>query len=369
MVRVVRAEFENTAYHRPPLKNEQAPQRNFLMLPRLLLTGFLFASATTGSAVDLHNHRPQFHWRVAPDGQKSLHDGDMPVAQFFAGYDDTAPTKGIARPISLHGLRLIPGGPLFIAKDESCGPLCLSWRKHLIFYMRIDELQVNDEDPVCFQLYVKSHDVGLRQDQPDQASYRPNSVVEESWLEVTYDPTLPSYVFDVKTRMTVQPGREKAMRARDFRGLEFADILPAECNAPLSRKHYHDYVYKGRDGTYYRLPHNKNKGPEKQGILYANGGTMAFLLEKQGNPVVELVGDTGLNSFSEICHAMYDVHFKFSQTKQNQLLKSGKPLNAHFRFYSITEQVGRKMLDQSIWDPKLKRPDNGALRTVADKMR
>ena len=198
--------------------------------------------------------------------------------------------------------------------------------------------------------------MGLRKDQPDQASYQPHNMVEESWLEVTYDPTLPSYVFDVKTKLTVQPGREQAVIARDFGGLEFGDILPAECNAPLARKRYHDYVYKGLEGTYYRLPHNKSKGPEKRDIRFANGGTMAFLLEQQGNPVTELVGDTGTNSFSEICHAMYDVHFKFSKKKQDKLLEAGKPLEAHFRVYSIAEDAGRKMLERSVWDPKLKLP-------------
>ena len=324
----------------------------------VVLLGFTAAAP----AVDLKTHKPQFHWKTGPGGAKWIYDGQMPVGELFAGYTDTRPTGGIARPISLHDLRLIPGGPLLIARGESCGPLCLSWRKHLIFYMQIDELKVDEKDPERFKLYVKSHDVGLRKDQPDRASYRPNNVVEETWLEVAYDPALPSYVYDVKTRMTVQPGREQAMSARDFGGLEFADILPAGCNVPVARKRYHDYVYKGRDGTYYRLPHDKNKGPEKRNILFANGGTMAFLLEQQGNPVVELVGDTGLDSFSEICHAMYDVHFKFSKEKQTELLKAGKPLEVHFRVYSIAEDAGRKMLDESIWDPKLKLPadDPGA---------
>lgn len=328
------------------------------MLRKSLLTvaAVLLGSAATAPAVDLQTHTPQFHWRTGSHGQKWLYDGEMPVGRLFAGYTGTKPMSGIGRPISLHNLRMIPGGPPFIANEESCGPLCLSWRKHLIFYMKIDELKANEEDPGRFRLYVKSHDVGLRQDQPDQVSYQPHNVVEESWLEVTYDRALPSYVFDVRTRLTVQPGREQAMSARDFGGLEFADILPAECNVPVAGKRYHDYVYKGRDGTYYRLPHNKNKGPEKRGILYASGGTMAFLLERQGNPVVELVDDTGLNSFTEICHAMYDVHFKFVKNKQDELLRAGKPLDVHFRVYSIAEQAGREMLDQSIWDPKLKLP-------------
>lgn len=320
------------------------------------MVAVLLGFATAAPAMDLQNYKPQFHWKTGAAGEQWLNDGGMSVGRLFAGYSAAKSMSGIARPISLHELRLIPGGPLFIAKGESCGPLCLSWRKHLIFYMTIDELKVNEEDPSRLRLYVRSRDMGLREDQPDQVSYQPNNVVEESWLEVTYDPALPSYVFDVRSRLTVQPGREQAMSLRDFGGLEFADVLPAECNVPVARKRYHDYVYKSRDGTYYRLPHNKNNGPEKRDIRYARGGTMAFLLESQGNPVVELVDDTGLNSFTEICHAMYDVHFKFSKNEQDELLKAGTPLDVHFRLCSIAEQAGREMLDRSVWDPKLKLP-------------
>jgi len=53
------------------------------------------------------------------------------------------------------------------------------------------------------------------------------------------------------------------------------------------------------------------------------------------------------------------VHFKLSREKQNELLAAGKPLEVHFRVYSIAEEAGREMLDRSVWDPKLKRPAPG----------
>ncbi|NOX56840.1 MAG: hypothetical protein GXP27_20850, partial [Planctomycetes bacterium] len=277
-----------------------------------ILAAFLVVTAAHAQTVDLANHVPRFTWRIMPDGGRWIYDGDLPVAQFFGGYRASGPMRGIARPISLHNLRLVPGGPPFIAKDEGCGPLCLSWRKHLIFYMQIDELSVDDSDSKRLRLHLKCHDIGLRNDQPNRRAYRPNNVMEETWLELTYDRRLPSYVFDVRSRLTVRPGRWQTMTGRDFGGLEFTDLLPAGCNAPLDRKLYRYYVYKSRSGAYYRLPHNKKRTPEKRGILYARDGTMAFLLEPHGNPVIELVGETGLNTFSEICHAMYDVHFKFS---------------------------------------------------------
>ncbi len=308
-------------------------------------------------APDLANHAPRFRWVTDSNGNHAIYDGSRHVADFYGGSDELT---GIGRPISLHNLRRIPGGPRAIRAGESCGPLCLSWRKHLIFYMKIDELAVNDDDPAILKLYVKSHDVGLRADRPNRDRYEPKNVVEQSWLELTYDPSRPSYVFDVRTRLDVQPGREQRMIDRDLRGLEFADILPGQCNVPLDRKQFHHYVYRGHDGGYYRLPHDKNRGPEKRDLRFCRGGTLAFLLDPHHNPVVELVGDTGLHTFSEICHAMYDVHFKFDKQQQLALLAAGEPLEAHFRFYSISEAAGRAMLTQADWDPKLSLP--GAMR-------
>ena len=63
---------------------------------------------------------------------------------------------------------------------------------------------------------------------------------------------------------------------------------------------------------------------------------------------------------------MYDVHFKFSKEKELELLGAGKPLEAHFRFYSISEEAGRKMLDQAVWDPKLQLPGARRLPLAVD---
>jgi len=326
------------------------------MMFLVLCSGTHMGLAGAVTAIDLKKHVPHFNWRTMPDGEKWIYDGDMPVAAFYAGTD---PIGGIGRPLALHNARLIPGGPLFIAPREGCGAIHLSWRKHLIYQPKIDEVRADDSDPRTFKLYVKSHDVQLRSDQPRQSAYKPNNVTEESWLELTYDPGLPSYVYDVRTMMTIHPGREKAMFERDFRGLEFGDILPAGMNAnypPYGDKRYQWYVYKGRDGRLYKLPQNHHVGPEKTNILYAENGFMAMLLEPDYNPVVQLVGESGLRAFSEICAAMYDVHFKFVRDKQMELVDAGKPLEIHWRAYSITEQDGRELLEQAVWDPRLDDP-------------
>ena len=307
--------------------------------------------------MDPESHVPRFRWQTANDGEGRILDGEMPVGAFYAGAD---PLGYTARPVCLHDLRLIPGGDAFIARGEGCGALCLSWRKHLIFQPVIDELTVDDRDPQRLKLYVGSHDSGLRSDQSPDPPYQPGNVSEETWVELTYDPSLPSYVYDVRTRLLIAPGRAQNMFARDFGGLEFGDILPAGCNGrfpPRGDKRYQWYVYKGRDGRLYKLPHNHSRGPERRGILYAPDGFMAFLAEPECNPVVQFAGDSGLCVFSEICHAMYDVHFKFIRARQIELTEAGQPLEVRYRIHSVDGRAASEMLDQAVWDPRLERPE------------
>ncbi len=304
--------------------------------------------------VDLQKHTPRFEWRTGPSGERWIYDGELPVGAFYAG---TEPMRSIAKPISLHNLRLLPGGPIFIRKGEGCGPLCLSWRKHLIFRMVIDALEADDSDPQRFRLHLKAHDVALRGDQPQQPLYRPNNVVEETWLELTYDRDLPSYVFDVRTRLTLDPERREAMLQRDFRGLEFGDLLPHGANdrfPPRGNKKFPWLVYRGRDGSLLKLPqtHHLNQ----MHIQYAPDGFLAFAAEPDYNPVIQFVGESGLRARSEVCWAMYDVHFKFIRDQQLRLLDAGKPLEVHYRVYSVPEATARQWLAEAKLDPAIDGP-------------
>jgi len=67
----------------------------------------------SGQPIDLQTHTPKFEWRKGPSGENWIYDGELPVGAFYAG---TEPMRSIAKPISLHNLRLLPGGPVFIRK-------------------------------------------------------------------------------------------------------------------------------------------------------------------------------------------------------------------------------------------------------------
>lgn len=308
-------------------------------------------AADTGSTPA--RHTPCFHW-LQPSGTHGfVCDGPEMVAALYAG---EAQQHGPARPISFHNLRLAPRGPRIIAREEGCGPLCLTWRKHLIFYMSIDELRFDDTDPRCFRLYVRTHDNGLRADQPGAERYAPRSLTEETWLRLTWNAELGSYVFDVRMRLRANPGRSHDVLAHDKRGLEFADLLPAGANdrfPPHGRKRYTHVVYRAADGRLYSRPQNKHMGPDKVGVRYAPDGMLAFVGEPDADPVIEFTNGTGRHVHSEICWAMYDVHFKLRRSRQTELLRSGAPLEVTYRFYAVRGRQAADWLARSTPDPVL----------------
>lgn len=321
-----------------------------LMILSLALAGG-FRPESKPRPENLSTHLPRFVWQTLDNGEKWIYDGDMPVGALFEGPD--------FRPISLHDLRLVPGGPVFIERGQGCGPLCISWRKHLLYKMALDEIQVDQDDPERLKLYFRMHDTGLRDDQPEEPPYQPSSVSEETWMEVTYNGELGSYVFDLRQRLRLRPGREEAMLARGSGGLEFGDLLPAGCLdrfPPNGNKRYQWYLYEAVDGQTYQRPHGLKDGPEKRDLRYAANGFLAFVAESDSNPVLHFVDGGGLRSRSEICAAMYDVHFKFLPGAERKLVEAGEPLEVHYQVYSVPGERAEAMLAEANLDPILETP-------------
>ena len=302
-------------------------------------------------------YRPRFTWNADnPDGPAIL-DGGVHVASFYGGADELpAPHGKAVRPVSLHNLRLAPNGPIAIREGEHCGPLCLSWRKHLMFNMQVQQLEADDSDPECFRLYVRTIDNAMRKDLAAAADYEPGNMTEESWLELTYDAAQGSYLFDVRTRMTVTPGREQFVLGHDHRGLEFGDLLPAGAKGafpPNGDKRFTHVVYAHEDGRTLNRPQNRHLGPDKTGIDYAANGWIAYVAEPGPNPIVEFLDGTGSLVQSELCWSMYDVHFECRRDRVSALLRAGDPIEVAYRLSSITRQRAAALLADSEPDPVL----------------
>lgn len=305
-------------------------------------------------------YTPCFRWSVDGAGESFITDNGNIVARFYGG-TDRLPDDRFAplRPVSLHDVRFFPGGPAMIDEGEVCGPVCLSWRKHLIFNMEVSEVKADERDPGRFCLLVRTTDTALRLDRPSSKDYRPGNVSEETKLELYFDARIRGYVYDIRTSLRVAPGREEFILENCMRGLEFADLLPSgafDNFPPEGRKKYTHVIYESRDGKLYNRPQNRHLGPDKRDIFYSPGGFLAFVAEKEGNPAVQFLDRSGSLAWSEICWAMYDVHFKYKSDIGKSRIMKGLPLEVRYRIYSIPPGEAERMLEISEPDPVLEDP-------------
>lgn len=314
------------------------------------------------------SHKPEFRWVVDQDGERWIYDGATPVAALHEPTPEE-PTHP-HWPICFHEVRLQPNGPVAFARNEFAGPIALSWRKHFICNMGIDSLEVNTDDTRRLRLAVVMSDrptnlSDVKQRQLERAGYDVTGhesggrLVERTWLELGYDPETGSYVFDIQSEAKPAPGWEGWFDNLNPRGVEFGDLLPAQCNdryPPHGNKRYDYFYYKGEDGRVRYSPMNHHLGPEDRDLHYAPDGFQMFGVEEDVNPVIEFKEGLGSEIHSELCWAMYDVHYKFKPGIQAERLKAGEPLRVHYAIYGLDAERARLIADQAAPDPKLDDP-------------
>ncbi len=316
----------------------------------ITLTIFL-QPVVIGKSIDLKKHVPRFTWRTNADGEKCIYDGDMLVARLFEGPHLT----------SFHDVKLVPGGPVFIKRDQRDCSIALAWRKTGFFNMKIDELTVNQDNPQRLKLYAKLHDIGVRDGRDPEFETWKSAFIEQTWIELTYDPDLGSYVFDVHSSLQLRPGREEAALKRDYKGwgFEYMDLLPDKCFdlfAPNGEKKFQWFVYTGGDGKLYKLPHTHHVGVDKLIESFGKDGILAFVVDSEYNPVVRFAGETALATHGGICAWAWDFHFRFRKEEQSKLFAAGRPLTVHYQVYSVPEKQASKMLAKAILAPILDDP-------------
>ena len=307
------------------------------------------ATATSGAS-DLVKHVPHFVWKTNDKGEKCILDGDSPVAVLYQGPGS----------VCFHDWRLVPNGPIFMKRGHiSSGGI--SWRNTNRFKMTVDEIAVDDQDPQCLKLHFRMHDIGLKnQKDPEGANWQ-QAFEQEARVEVTYDPRRISYVFDFRLRLQIQPGREEAVakHVHSLSQLEYFDVIPDLCHSrfpPHGNKRYKWFIYTGADGKLYKLPHTHTTGPEKRLPPLSKDAILAYGVESEYNPVVEMVGETGAKTFVNICFWAWDVHFSLRRDKDDKTYFSTDPKEVRYRVYSVPEAEIRRMLSEAAVSPLLQGP-------------
>lgn len=219
----------------------------------------------------------------------------------------------------------------------------------------LDDLTLDDHDPVSFHLFVRSHNID-------------RSVISSCNLTLTLDEKLGSYVYRVTANLEVLPGKVWIVEPQG--GVEFAN--PWYKDAVGSAVTYEGAVPPRWDWVAYTNPHNEIVrlplnhlgSPWLERIHFpASGGWLAFLNHEDGNPIIELDAETAVATRAEVCAWGYDVHFiyrippghrwKEQPVNQNQVyepvvLSGGQQLTASYRLFSLSSIDGNRILDRAI---------------------
>jgi len=293
-------------------------------------------------------YKLNFRWLEQENGEKCIYDGDMLVGRLNEG----------PYPVCFHDLRLIPGGPVFIGRNKTMSPLGIAWRNQGFFNMAIDEITVDQKDSEHLKLYFKMHDTGLRDYRDPEYNSWQSAMQQETWLNLSYDGELSSYVFTIKSRLTVKQGGASVAKRLTL-GLEFQDILPEGCFdrfLPHGDKKFSWFVYKGQDGHLHKLPHTHQLNQTKMDLGFCHDGLLAFVAEREYNPVIELTGKTGIQTKGHICFWAWDFHFFLSNIDIASLTPQA-PLEVNYKIYSIPYERACSMLDEAKLSPVLDIPE------------
>lgn len=295
------------------------------------------------------SHQPSFRWVVETDGTKAIYDGEFRVARLNEG----------PYPVALHDLRLVPGGSPVVAENETMFPLGIAWRNTGLLNVVIDSIAVKDEDPTRLELVFTMHDCGLTNSQDPEFSSWTSATTQRTALTVTYDAKLGSYVLEFCSRLEVRPGREKAIHSNRFSsGLEFQDLLPAGCFdrfAPQGGKRFAWFLYQSANGQWHKRPHTHHLGPDKADIRFCRGGWLAYVLDEEYNPVIELLGDTADFTSGAICWWAWDFHFLI---RNPETVSAGwtRPIDVRYRVFSLPHDQAATLLSNAEYDPVMKSP-------------
>ena len=304
---------------------------------------------------------PNFTWRADGNGPTGIFDHDHCIARFE---ERALPGQKHYSDALFQHIYLRPPG-LDATPAEPQGYLFPRWRFHVYFIHRVEELTVRATGE-RFQLYIRTCDEEVRD--PDKPLYqetterhgiRPEQgqhpvFHDEMVLTITYDAERQSYVWDVRSRLTINPGKRLCIPfVLDH--LEYQDLFPDGSFWPYlpgyPRRKYQWQVWEASDGQVYKIPLHHFKSPDKEHIHLKPNGIFAYLLEEQGNIAIQLLDDTASRSELAICWWMWDPHI-YLLTPDRATCEAGETFDVHYRLFELDYAQGRDLLDQATLRPE-----------------
>ena len=319
------------------------------------------ARETKMSGADPKGYVPKFAWRDEGKDARGIYDHDHRIVRF---QERVRTDGGHYADVMFHDVYLRPPGVGPIPAEPQ-GYLFPRWRFHVYFIHDVEELKA-EEQGERLRLTMRTHDREVRD--PDKPLYQkalkkhgvdPKDGAhpvfhDEMFLTLTYDPERESYIYDIRSRLTIKPDRKLLIPfVKDH--LEYQDLMPNGSFWPhmegYDRKKYQWQVWEAADGKVYRIPLHHFKSPDKREIRLKPDGLFAYLQERPGNPVIQLLGDTATRSEIAICWWIWDPHI-YLLTPDRKTCDAGETFEVHYRLFEMNEADGKALLDRSILRPE-----------------
>jgi len=303
------------------------------------LTVILFLAITPAVPIAAESHTPNFTWQVrggSVNAEQWIYDGDTPIAMF----EDRAVEQPelqlmffnqVPKPIVMRHIKLTPDGlPLVecIQLYCKCGPIITD---------RLVDLDVKGQGTEKLMVSF------ITQDRFKVATSR-------RILTLTYDTEKETYIYDFQGDITFHS-------PESFNGsntsVEFTDPWFVGCPGPALKfpgmweKCYQKFVYEAVDGSVKAIPINHFTTSHKSGIRLKKDGMFLTAYEPDGNPAIQLIGDTAEKSSIGICWWGYDFHLSRSITSDELF----EPIPIHFRIFQCPDKTVQNLLKKSVVPP------------------
>ena len=122
---------------------------------------------------------------------------------------------------------------------------------------------------------------------------------------------------------------------------------------------YRQYVYESNDGRIVAIPHHHYGNSQKGGIVLKKDGCFTAVYEPDGNPTIQVMGDTAANTSISICPWGYDVHMSLAVQPEELY----QPLTTHFRMFQCPDIRARELNAKAV-APAIKPSDQEGLMEI-----
>jgi len=249
------------------------------------------------------------------------------------------------RTISIHNVKLIPGGKILMGKGPEV------WETHLplcCFYPHYRPREVLDN--IKIRTANSGISISLQCHAPDEG------LKHEVELLITYDGNIHSYIHERKEHLirhrNASHPYDSSSKLEYFNfylwGLDNVDRRYSPDGRRPSK--WESVIFESNDRNIYRLP--LNHYPRYNGELYLkNNAICGFFDHPDGNPVIQFLDDLGEKTELGLCQGLWDIHCWMDVNHAKKRDKKTEEYNFHFKIFNCPPKKRETLISKAVIKP------------------